>query len=123
MLDQIAHPTTQIMKAVDDENDTIVAFAKWSTHGSKLEKESKGYSGGAVQPSNKSSPDMNLDACENLAAAQFKMQKGVMGEKGHYCGSHTDDVSIISLPCAFIKSNFSFKILLCFFASFRLQMD
>ena len=123
MLNQIAHPTTQIMKVIDDENDTIVAFAKWSLHDSKLDKGSEGHGGGAVQPSNRPSPDMNLDACERLAAAQFKMQEGVMGERGHYCGSHTDDVSIISLPCACIKSNFSFKILLCFFASFRLQMD
>lgn len=93
MLDQIAHPTTQIMKVVDDENDTIVAFAKWSCHGSELEKESEGHGGGAVQPSNKPSPDMNLVACERLAAAQFKMQKDMMGERGHYCGSHSDDGS------------------------------
>ena len=109
MLDQIAHPTTQIMKAVDDENDTIVAFAKWSTHGSKLEKESKGHNGGAVQPSNKPSPEMNLDACEKLAAAQFKMQKELMGERAHYCGSHSDDVSILSFYCACVESNLPSK--------------
>ena len=110
MLDQIAHPTTQIMEVVDDESDdSIVAFAKWSLHGSKLDAESEGPTRGAVQPSNKPSPDMNLNACERLAAAQFKMQKDMMGERGHYCASHTDGVSVFSLRCACVGSDFLSK--------------
>lgn len=103
MFDQIAHPTTQIMKVVDDENDTIVAFAKWSCHGFKLDNENEGHGGGAVQPSNSPSPDMNLHTCEMLAAAQFKMQKDLMGGRGHYCGSLSDDASILSLRCVRVE--------------------
>lgn len=95
MLHQIAHPTTQIMKVADEGDGTIVAFAKWSLHGSKLEHQSTGHVGGAVQPSNKPSPDMNLDACGMLAAAQFKMHKDMMGERGHYCGSHANGVYMV----------------------------
>ena len=109
MLDQIAHPTTQIVKVVDDESGAIVAFAKWSLHGSKLDKELEGHSGGAVQPSNRPSPDMNLDACERLAAAQFKMQKELMGERGHYCESQMDNVSFLSSYCDYVESDLPSK--------------
>ncbi len=33
MLDQVAHPTTQVIQSVDDERSAVVACATWSIHG------------------------------------------------------------------------------------------
>ena len=85
MTGQMGSGQTSVYKAVADDG-TIAAWAKWLVQRSSTKAE------GAVNPSNEPSPDMNLDACQSLAHAQYAMREAVMQGRVHYC------ISSLTLP-------------------------
>lgn len=81
---QMQHPSTIIIKIVDDDTGETVSFAKWLIHQDTHDGSPASGPSGAVQPTNPS-PDMNVPACQSLAEAQYKMRSSLLSTRPHIC--------------------------------------
>lgn len=74
------HPQILAFKIVNDEGK-IISWAKWLVQ--RTSDADRVY--GAVNPNDAPSPDMNLKACQSLAAGQYKMRDEILQGRDHYC--------------------------------------